>query len=119
MLGKDINNQNYIHKEIRSRLNPGNACHCSVQNVLPSCWLSKNTNIKKLNIDFTLREEHRLEVFEKRGEKDEENCITTSVIICTVHQILLHDETKEDEMSGACSMHGRYETCIKRFSWYI
>jgi hypothetical protein len=31
-----LTNQNGIHDEIKSRLNSGNACYCSVQNILSS-----------------------------------------------------------------------------------
>jgi hypothetical protein len=33
-LGTTVTNQNGIHDEIKSRLNMGNACHYSVQNIL-------------------------------------------------------------------------------------
>jgi hypothetical protein len=35
-LGMKITNQNYIHGEVKSRLNLGNACYHSVQNFLSS-----------------------------------------------------------------------------------
>jgi hypothetical protein len=35
-LGTTLTNQNDIHDEIKSTLNPGNACHPSVQNILSS-----------------------------------------------------------------------------------
>jgi hypothetical protein len=35
-------NQKLIQKEIKRRLNLGNACHHSVQNLLSSWFLSKN-----------------------------------------------------------------------------
>jgi hypothetical protein len=38
--------QNKIHYEIKSRLNSGNACYYSVQNLLSSCLISKSLNIK-------------------------------------------------------------------------
>jgi hypothetical protein len=31
-----ITNQNYMHDEVKTRLNAGNACYHSVQNLLPS-----------------------------------------------------------------------------------
>jgi hypothetical protein len=34
-----LTNQNEIHDEIKSRLNSGNACYHSVQNVLSSCLI--------------------------------------------------------------------------------
>jgi hypothetical protein len=74
-----LTNQNDIHDEIKSRLNSGNACYYSVQNVLSSCLISKNLKIKIYKTvilplvlygcetwSLTLREEHRLRVFENR-----------------------------------------------------
>jgi hypothetical protein len=51
-LGMTITNQSFIHEEIKSRLNLGNACYHSVQNCLSSHLLSKSVNIKvyKTNI---------------------------------------------------------------------
>jgi hypothetical protein len=78
-LGKTLTNQNDILDEIKSRLNSGNACYYSVQNLLSSCLISRNLKIKihKTVIlpvvlygcetwSLTLREEHRLRVFENR-----------------------------------------------------
>jgi hypothetical protein len=72
-------NQNDIHDQISSRLNSGNACYYSVQNLLSSFLISKNLkiNIYKTVIlpvvlygcetwSLTLREEHGLRVFENR-----------------------------------------------------
>jgi hypothetical protein len=63
--------------EIKRRLNSGNDCYHSVQNLLSSRLLSKNLKIKIYKIiilpvalygcetlSLTLREEHRLRVFE-------------------------------------------------------
>ena len=68
---------NSIHEEIKSRLNSGNACYHSVQNILSSSLLSKNLKIKTnrtINLlvvlygcetwSLTLREELRLRIFE-------------------------------------------------------
>ena len=41
-LGTTLTHQNYIPKEIKSRLRSGNACYHSVQNLLSSWLLSKN-----------------------------------------------------------------------------
>jgi hypothetical protein len=73
-LGMTITNQNLIQEEINMRLNLGNACYHSVQNILSSTLLSKNIKIRILPVDLygceiwslTLREEHRLRVFENR-----------------------------------------------------
>jgi hypothetical protein len=68
-----------IQEEIKRRLNSGNACYHSVQSLLSSRQLSKNLKIRiyKMIIlpvvlhgcetsSLTLREEHRLRVFENR-----------------------------------------------------
>jgi hypothetical protein len=73
-----LTNQNDIHDEIKSRLNSGNACYYSVQN-LSSHLISKNLKIKIYKTvilpvvlygseswSLTLREEHGLRVFENR-----------------------------------------------------
>jgi hypothetical protein len=91
----NVINQNLIQEEIKSRLNSGNACYHSVQNLLSSRLLSKNikTKIYKTIIlpvvlygcetwSLTLREEHRLRVFEKGCE----NRLMRSFITCTPHQ---------------------------------
>jgi hypothetical protein len=78
-LGATLTDQNCTHEEIRSRLNSGNACYHAVQNLLSSCLLSRNLNIKIYKtiilpvvlyrcetLSLTLREEHRLRVFENR-----------------------------------------------------
>jgi hypothetical protein len=38
-LGTTLTDQNEIHDEIKSRLNAGNACYYSVQNLLSSCLI--------------------------------------------------------------------------------
>jgi hypothetical protein len=78
-LGRTVTNQNLIHEEMKRRLNSGNACYQSVQNLLSSHLLSKNVKIiiYKTTIlpvvwygcetwPLTLREYHRLRVFGKR-----------------------------------------------------
>ena len=44
-LGKDLTYQNSIREETGSRLKSGDACYHSVQNLLPSSFLSKNIKI--------------------------------------------------------------------------
>ena len=78
-LGTTLTNQNSIQEEIKSGLKLGNACYHSVQNTLSSSLLSKSIKMKIYrNIillvvlygcetwSLTLREEHRLRVFENR-----------------------------------------------------
>jgi hypothetical protein len=85
-------NQKDISDEIKSRLNSRNVCYHSVQNLLPSRLISKKLKIKIHGTiilllvlygcetwSFTLREEHRLRVFQNRvlrrifGPKREED----------------------------------------------
>jgi hypothetical protein len=91
-LGTTLTNQSDIHDEIKSRLNSGNACYHSVQNLLSSHLMSKNLKIKIYKTiifpvvlygcetwSLTLVEEHELWVFENRvlrkifGPKREED----------------------------------------------
>jgi hypothetical protein len=78
-LGTTLTNENDIHDEIKSRLNSGNVCYYSVQNLLSSLLISKNLKIKIYKTvilsvvlyggetwSLTLREEHGLRVFENR-----------------------------------------------------
>jgi hypothetical protein len=78
-LGTTLTNQNDIHDEIKSRLNSGNACYYSFQNffVFPSYIKNLEIEIYKTVIlqvvlhgfetwTLTMREEHRLRVFENR-----------------------------------------------------
>jgi hypothetical protein len=79
-LGTTLTNRNSIQEEIKSRLKSRNTCYHSVQDLLSSSLLSKNTKIKIYRIimlpvvlygcetwSLTLREEHRLRVFENRA----------------------------------------------------
>jgi hypothetical protein len=76
-LGTTLTNQSDIHNEIKGRLNSGNACYYSVQNLLSSRLISKNLKIKlHKTVTFpvvlcgcetwsvTLRGKHRLRDFE-------------------------------------------------------
>jgi hypothetical protein len=45
-LGTTLTSQNDIHDEIKSRLNSGNVCYYSVQNILSSLPISKNLKIR-------------------------------------------------------------------------
>jgi hypothetical protein len=91
-LGTTLTYQNDIRDEIKSRLNSGNACCYSVQNLLSSRLITKNlkTEIHRTVIlpvvlygcetwSLSSREEHRLRVFENRvlwrifGPKREED----------------------------------------------
>jgi hypothetical protein len=78
-LGTTVINQNLIQEEIKRRLNSGNACYHSLQNLLSSCLLSKNVKVRIYKTiilsvvlngcetwSLTVREEHKLRVFENR-----------------------------------------------------
>jgi hypothetical protein len=74
-----LTNQNLIQGEIKRRLNPGNACYHSAQNFLSSRLLSKNVKVRIYKTiilpvvlygsgtwPLTVRQEHKLRVFENR-----------------------------------------------------
>jgi hypothetical protein len=78
-LGTTLTDQNCIHEDIKSRLNSGNVCYHSVQSLLSSRLLSRNVKVKIYKTiilpavlygcetwSVTLREEHRLRMFENR-----------------------------------------------------
>jgi hypothetical protein len=75
-LGTAATNQNAIQEEIRRRVNSGNVCYHSDQNLLSTHLLSKNVKIRIYKtiiflvvlygcetLYLTLREEERLRVF--------------------------------------------------------
>jgi hypothetical protein len=45
-LGTILSKQNWMHEEIKSRLNSGNACYHSVQSLLSSRLLSRNVKVR-------------------------------------------------------------------------
>jgi hypothetical protein len=78
-IGKDRTDQNLMQEEIKAGMNSGNAYYHSVQNLLSSRVLSKNVKFRihktiMLPVvlyrcetcSLTLREEHRLRIFENR-----------------------------------------------------
>jgi hypothetical protein len=78
-LGATVTNQYLIQEEINRRLNSGNACYNSVQNILSSRLLSKNVKIRIYKTiilpvvlyrcetwSLTLMEEHKLRVIKNR-----------------------------------------------------
>jgi hypothetical protein len=135
-LGTTLTNQNDIHDEIKSRLNSGNVCYYSVQNLLSSRLISKNLKIKIYKTvilpialygcetwSFTLREEDRLKGFENRVlrifgpereedgswrklHNDEFHCLYSSPNIVRV--------IKSRRMR-TCGTHGGGEKCLQGF----
>ena len=78
-LGTVISNRNEMHKEIKHRLNSGNACYYALQRLLSSQLLSKNIKLRIYKTvilrvilygcetwTLTLREEKSLRVFENK-----------------------------------------------------
>jgi hypothetical protein len=78
-VGTTVTHQNSIQEENKNILKSGNACYHSMQNILSYSVLSKNLGIKiyrsiilpvvlygRETLSLTLREEHRLRVFENR-----------------------------------------------------
>jgi hypothetical protein len=78
-LGTTLTDQNHMHEDIKSRINSGNACYHFVQSLLSSRLLSRNLKVKiyktiilpvvlywRETWSLTLREKHRLRVFENR-----------------------------------------------------
>jgi hypothetical protein len=74
-----VTNQNLSQKEIKRRMNSANTCYHSIQNLPSSHLLSKNVKIRIYktmilpvvlygceNWSLTLKEKHRLRVFENR-----------------------------------------------------
>jgi hypothetical protein len=111
-LGTTVTNQNLIQEDLKRRLNSGNACCHSVQTLLSSRLLSKNVKIricKRIILpvvlygwetwSLTLKEEHRLRVFENRvlrrifaPKRDEatgelRKLITRSFLSWTLHEV--------------------------------
>ena len=78
-LGVTVKNTNDIREEIKRRINMGNACYYSLEKILSSRLLSKKLKVKTYKTiilpavlyacetwSFTLREKHRLRVFENK-----------------------------------------------------
>jgi hypothetical protein len=78
-LGTTLTDQNCMHQEIKSRLDSGNTCYHSVQGLLSYRLLYRKLKVKIYKTIIlpvvlygcetwppTLREEHRLRVFENR-----------------------------------------------------
>jgi hypothetical protein len=111
-LGTIVTNPKLIQEEIKGRLNWGNASYNSVQKLLSTRLVSENVKIRICKTiilcvvlygfetwSLTLREEHRLRVFENRvlrkilegremkWEEIIENYIMRSFITCTLRQV--------------------------------
>ena len=78
-LGVTVTNANDIREEIKRRINMANACYYSLDKIISSRLLSKKLKVKTYKTiilpvvlygcetwSLTLREEHRLRVFENK-----------------------------------------------------
>jgi hypothetical protein len=82
-------------------------------------------------LSLTLREEHRLRVFENRvlrrilgPKRDEVTGGWRKLRNEELHGLysspsIISDESKADEMGVACGAHGRCEGCIQHFGWEV
>ena len=142
-LGTNLTNQNSMQEDIKSRMELGNVCYHSVQNLLSCSLLSKNIKIMIYRtiilrvilygcdtLSLTLREERRLRVFENRvprrlfeSKRDEETAewikhhtegLYDLYVLLTKYYS--GDQTEKNEMGGACSTYGGNERCIRGFS---
>jgi hypothetical protein len=108
-LGTTLTNQNDTDDEIKSKLNSGNTCYYSVQNLLSSCLISKNLKIKIYKTvilpivlygcetwSLPLRDDRGLRVFENRvlrriiGPKREEDGSWRKMHNDELHNCILH-----------------------------
>jgi hypothetical protein len=135
-----LTDQNCIHEEIKSILNFGNACYHSVQSLLSPCLLSTNVKVKIYTTiilpvilygcetwSLTLREDHRLGVFENRvlrrifgPKRDEVTGEWRKLHSEELHNLYSYPDiirqVKANEVGGTCGTHGRGENCT-RFWW--
>jgi hypothetical protein len=141
-LGTTLTNQNDIRDEIKSRLNLGNACYYSVQNLLSSRLISKNLKFKIYKTvilpvvlygcetrSFTLREEHGLRVFENRvlrmilGPKKEEDGSWRKLHKDELHSlysspnIIRVIKARRMRLAGHGDTRGGGEGCLQGFGW--
>jgi hypothetical protein len=137
-----LTNQNDIHDKIKSRLNSGNACYHSVQNLLSSCLIIKTLNIKIYKTvilpvvlygcktwSLTLREEHRLRVFENSvlrrisGPKREEDGSWRKLHNDDLHSlysslnIVRVIKSRRIKWVGHVTCYGGGERCLQGFGW--
>jgi hypothetical protein len=136
-LGTKIKDQNCIHEEIKSRLNLGNACYHSF-NLFSCLLLSCYVKVKIYKtiilpvvlygcktLSVTLREGHRLRVFENRvlrrlfrPTRDEATGEWRKLHTGELHNFYTPkyheaDKIKENEVGGTCGTHGRGEKNVE------
>jgi hypothetical protein len=131
-LGTTVTVQNWIHEEIK-RLNSGDVCYHSVQNLLSARLSSKNVKIRICKTiilpvvlygsetwSLTLREEHWLRLSEGKvlsrifGVKRCEMVGGWRKLHNEFQKYIYNKNyhVKEDEIGKACRSHGREEECM-------
>jgi hypothetical protein len=120
-----------IEEEIKRRLNSGNACYHWVQNLLSSSVLSKNVKVRIYKtiilpvvlygcetLSLTVREEHKLSVFENRVLKrifgPKGDGVTGGW--GKLHNEEFHNkyEVEEDEVGGTYGTNGRERLLVRK-----
>ncbi|KAJ4427607.1 hypothetical protein ANN_25255 [Periplaneta americana] len=137
-LGATVTNMNDTREEIKHRINMGNACYYSVEKLLSSSLLSKNLKVRIYKTvilpvvlygcetwTLTLREEHRLRVFENKelrkifgAKRDEVTGEWRKLHNAELHalysspDIIRNIKIQTFEMGRTCSTCGRIQECI-------
>jgi hypothetical protein len=133
--GMTVTHQNLIQEEIKRRLNSGNAWYHSVQKLLSSRLLSNNVKFRIYKTiilpvvlygcetwSLTLKEEHRLRVFQNRvlrrifgPKRDEVTAGWRKLHNEELHNLYSspnsYNDQAEDGLDRACSMYAG-EECI-------
>jgi hypothetical protein len=55
----------------------------------------------------------------RKGQETGEDCIMRSLITALLTKYYWGDQIKEDDLSRACSTHGRVEKCVQYLGWKI
>ncbi|KAJ4430090.1 hypothetical protein ANN_22299 [Periplaneta americana] len=135
-LGATVTNINDTREEIKRRINMGNACYYSVEKLLSSSLLSKNLKVRIYKTvilpvllygcetwTLTLREEHRLRVFENKHNNFRQYHFSyiDRIVISIFKYVYLwrcttsqgHEETRSMLMMRR-EVHSLTETVLKR-----
>ncbi|KAJ4427971.1 hypothetical protein ANN_23984 [Periplaneta americana] len=130
-LGGTVTNINETREEIKRRINMGNACYYSVEKLLSSSLLSKNLKVRIYKTvilpvllygcetwTLTLREEHRLSVFENKvlrkifgAKRDEVTGEWRKLHKAELHALYSSPDIIRN-MGRASSTYGRIQKCI-------
>jgi hypothetical protein len=140
-LGTTLTDEYCMLEEIKTRLNSENVCYHSVQDLLSSCLLSRNVQVKTYKTiilsvvlygyetwSLTLREEHRLRVFENRvlrrifGLKRDEGMGQWRKLqngelrnLYPSPDIIRQRKSRRMRWVGSCGMHRRGEKHVQGF----